>query len=407
MNAISEPWKELYEKSAQLTKPTNAKGILLNGTIEDMKKLLVEVLRGFLNKKELHIGMKVYINNNLRNDLIEHLAANPPELNQSLEEWGELMFKKDKYGIILIGIEQYSNSFATKAAKIVRPLLEKAGMPLNGLSFLFFMGNYGFTPFGIHKEATGEDGVLFHLGPGSKQFYTWDSPKYNNIKHNTEVFHDIEEKIPEGQLYDLSPGDAMFIPHYVYHVANTPEFSSSFVLDYINPPKQEFQRSLSKLFIDEKFETREAYQNPISFNHNLSVIDDEFIGVEEIKEKLAITFKRKMLSLKSNGGIGRKSLVSRKSLPNGEEFKIKGIPVFPLYIDAVDQEYIIIFARGHRITKSKHERILEFIELLNQGREFSFLELKNLFLPDWDLTNVYGFLDELIRIEAVEVIERN
>ena len=33
-----------------------------------------------------------------------------------------------------------------------------------------FIGNYGFTPFGVHKENIGEEGFLFHMGPGKKTF---------------------------------------------------------------------------------------------------------------------------------------------------------------------------------------------------------------------------------------------
>jgi len=108
---------------------------------------------------------------------------------------------------------------------IISPLLKKAGLPLGGLSFLFFMGNYGFTPFGIHKEAKGEEGFLFHLGPADKKFYTWDIEEYNKIEHNAKVFHEVDEMLPVAKCYELNRKSVMFIPHHLYHIGNTEDFS--------------------------------------------------------------------------------------------------------------------------------------------------------------------------------------
>ena len=252
----SNSWNTFLNDTQQLTKPARATQLISKTDIVEIKLLIIDVLKGFLNKEDLHVGLKVYIDHTLRNDMIDEMAMNPPTVDGDLEEWSQHIFGNQKFGIVLVGLEQYSNAFSEKAATIVQPLLERAGLPLHGLSFLFFMGNYGFTPFGIHKESTGEDGILFHLGPGDKQFYTWDDPKYNAIEHNSEVFHNISEMLEDGQSYRLSSGDAMFIPHYVYHVANTPEFSLSFVLDYINPPKERFENELLQETAEEALSTQ-------------------------------------------------------------------------------------------------------------------------------------------------------
>ncbi len=402
----SNSWNTFIQDAQQLTKPAQAKQLISKTDIVEIKQLIIDVLKGFLNKEDLHIGLKVYIDHTLRNDMIHEMASNPPTLDSDLEEWSQQIFGDQKFGMVLIGLEQYSNAFAEKAAMIVHPLLESAGLPLHGLSFLFFMGNYGFTPFGIHKEATGEDGVLFHLGPGNKQFYTWDDPKYNVIEHNSEVFHNISDMIDNGETYELAPGDAMFIPHYVYHIANTPEFSVSFVLDYINPPKDQFENELIQETSEEVLITQTEYTKPIPINASLQQ-QNAVIDFQSLQKKIEISFARKIKRLKSNGGIRRKSNPVRIQMPPTENFSLKGKKAFPIYLDEQDPKETLLFARGHRLVIQKHHpTLLQLIDQLNQGNSISIASIRQQLEPQWDLIGVFGFIQELLNIEAVVLEDR-
>jgi len=398
MNSYS--WKTFFDDSNKLCKPAQAKQLVSKNDIAEIKLLLNNVLTGFLAKEDLHVGLKTYINNELRNDFIEKMVANPPKLEDSLENWSQQIFGDQKFGMILIGLEEYSNSFAEKVATIVRPLLEIAGLPLNGLSFLFFMGNYGFTPFGVHKEATGEDGVLFHLGPENKQFYTWDDPKYNAIEHNSEVFHNVSEMLPKGKVYELEPGDAMFIPHYVYHIGNTPKFSLSFVLDYINPPKDKFENELIKETAEEELLNHIEYEKPIKLNATQAALN-EVIDLQSIQKKMEIAFARKILRLKSNGGIRKKSNRTRATIPPMENFSIKSKKIFPIYLDVQDPKKTLIFARGHRLVKKNHPRLPQLIDQLNKGEAMTLASIRLLMEPLWDLIEVFSFIQELLSTEAI------
>ncbi|MAP81087.1 MAG: RNA methylase [Aequorivita sp.] len=399
----SSPWHLFYKDSNYFKNPASAKQLLNKNDISSLKLLLIEVLNRFFEKKEeLHIGLKVYVNNNLRNDKIQQMAAHPPKPGESLETWAKQIFGSEKFGIVLIGLEQYSNNFSEKIAAIIRPLIATAGLPLNGLSFLFFMGNYGFTPFGIHKEATGEDGILLHLGPEDKEFYTWDDPQYNAIKHNSKVFHDIHKMLPQAKLYYLKPGDAMFIPHYVYHVANTAKFSVSIVLDYINPPKDYFENDLLKLAAEAQIELTNTYMNPISLNASLNEITN-IIEIDGLKKKLEITLQRKLMCLRSNGGIGKKSNKGTVALPHTESFAVIGKSVFPILWKVLSSEKALVFARGHQITIANNPGVAPLLARLNKGETLTFSDVKEILEPKWDLIAILSFLQELLMIDAVEV----
>lgn len=400
----TQKWNAFFQETSKLQKPAKSEQLLSKENTEDLKFLLVKVLQGYFDKTDLHVGLKVYINKELRNDYIDIMAKNPPTNDCSLERWSEQIFNDQKFGIILMGIEEYSNALAEKAANIVQPLLQIAGLPLDGLSFLFFMGNYGFTPFGIHKEATGEEGFLFHLGPNNKQFYTWDHPRYNAIKHNSEVFHNVHELLKESTLYDLNPGDVMFIPHYVYHIADSPSFSVSMVLDYINPPKDRFENQLIKETSEENLKFHNSYETPLEVNTNESQFS-KILDIRSIERKLNIALKRKILSLRSNGGIKNKSKRIKTAFPQTEHCTIQAKKVFPIQLDQENNNRSILYARGHKIFKENHDKLSELINELNQCRPIPISEIRLLMEPAWDLVETFSFIQELLSIEAVTITD--
>jgi hypothetical protein len=401
----NEIWSQLYQDSAQLSKPAQARKLIPTDLQGELITTIRQVLNEFISRGNLHLGMKTYINHELRNDLSQKMMDNPPANYPDLKSWASAIFGKDKFGIVLNSLEAYSNDFAALAARLVKPLLEKAGLPLEGLSFLFFMGDYGFTPFGVHKESVGEEGFLFHLGPGTKQFYSWDDPEYNAIAHNTQVFHDFDEMLPKATCHELLPGDAMFVPHQVYHIANTSEFSISFVMDYINPPADRFENELAKLVSEENLTVQDSFLPPLHLNSPASEWS-QMLNFQSIQEKAATAFRRKMLGYISNGGIQRPSLQVNKSLPNGA-FSIAGQPIFPIQTDEQSADKMLIFARGHRIEVNQHPELAAIITGLNSGKSVSFEMLKNQLTPAWQLSEIFALIDKLSRIEAVSLIPDN
>jgi hypothetical protein len=398
-------WEEFYKASSELRKPVNIQGVLPERKIAEIKQLILEIFAEFLKRGELHIGLKTYINQELRNDTADKMYQNPPADGQSLEDWIEVLFGDQKFGIVLNSLEKYSNQFAERAAEIVEPLLKEAGLPLGGLSFLCFMGNYGFTPFGIHKEATGEEGILFHLGPGKKQFYTWDQPKYNVIEHNSQIFRDLDEMIPEAKCYELEPGDAMFIPHQVYHIANSSELSVSFVMDYINPPLDRLEIELAKQ-VGELEENLKQSSYVLPLKPDVKPKDwGTLLNKTSFMVKMEKVLQERILALKSNGGILLSSCVnSPAKLPSGST-KVHIKPVFKIQCLKNTAGVELLYCRGHRICVDKGDELLKLVERLNAGACISLDDMKQSLGEEWEWSEIFSLVSEWIRTESVEVIE--
>ncbi|WP_459209555.1 RNA methylase [Aquimarina rhabdastrellae] len=396
-------WNTSYSNSSQLTKPTNIVQLLSEQDITTIKSLLKDVILSFIKSKEHHLGLKIFIDKTLRNDAISRIIDSPPSKDCSLEDWSQQLFKDEKFGMVLNALETYDNSFSEKAANIVQPLLQKAGLPLGGLSFLCFIGNYGFTPFGIHKEASGEEGFLFHLGPEVKQFYTWDDPNYNKIKHNTQVFHDVEGMLPTATCYELAPGDAMFIPHQVFHIANSSEFSISFVMDYVKPSKDKLDNLLAQKVVEMSLKTSSSYVETIPLEASSSSWSS-YIDSNQFQHKINLALQHHIYSLKSNAGLINPSVLNTKISFPSPPFTIKGKSTFPIFYMQSTINIITLFMRGHSFNYKNVPQLIKLISKLNTGEQIPYEELLSSLSNTYELSEIFGLIDDLLRTETITVI---
>ncbi len=401
-NIVSDCWNQLYSDSEKLTKATSLQEVFTDEDISFIENRLKTILTRFLEKGELHKGIKIYIDKKLSNHYTEQMALYKPNAEESLENWCTSLFEDQKFGVVFNSLESYDNQLTERMCSIIQPLIEKAGIPLGGISFLFFMGNYGFTPFGIHKEAMGEEGFLFHMGPSNKTFYTWDIEELNAIEHNTEVFHNVDEMLPQSESYELKPKSVMFIPNYLYHIANTEEFSFSVVMDYINPSRNALELMIAKQITKEEndLSKSKSYVSPIRPSEKLdwNLILDRTTW----EEKYAFSMKRHIARLQSNSGILLPAIKEYDNCIVTEEFSIKGKKEFSLvyYVDQNKQHYVM--ARGNEIPVKENVHLIPMLNDLNSGKVFLFEELKKELLGDWEIHHLYEFIDQLIKFSAIE-----
>ncbi|MDX8552328.1 RNA methylase [Tenacibaculum sp. 1B UA] len=400
----SETWKKLYHNSQELTKPTSINSILSDDDVTFLKQELKNIINRFLDKGELHKGIKVYINHELQNGIAEEMAANRPKENETIEQWCIKLFGDQKFGVVFNSLETFSNEFTERMCHIVAPLLQKAGMPLGGLSFLFFMGNYGFTPFGIHKDAKGEDGFLFHLGPNDKGFYTWDIEEYNQIEHHTKVFHEVNAMLSTSTKYPLKAKSAMFIPYHVYHIAKTDEFSLSVVMDYINPSRDYLEKTIAT-----QIASSELIKNPkVGYLPPVDTTTEELdwnplLNSKTWENKYKNTLTKYITQLKSNAGVLNPSILQNKEGLLNPPFQIMGKTIFPLLLHTENTEKTSIMARGNEVVVSNNSQLSTIIEKLNTGETISFEELQNHLTPTWELMDVFDFVSQLARVGAITI----
>ena len=406
--STAQSWKNLYHSTQSLTQADSGHLMFTEQDILDLDEMVKRIFIKFLAEGELHKGIKVYVDRELQNGMVEEMADRPPLPEESIEDWCKVIFGERKFGVIFNSLESYSNELAEKMSTIVAPLLQEAGIPLGGLSFLFFMGNYGFTPFGVHKEAKGEEGFLFHLGPANKHFYTWDNEELNTIEHNAKVFHEVDEMLPDAQCYQLKPKSVMFIPNHLYHIGNTEKFSLSVVMDYINPSLAFLEKTIAKEIAEQEvtIASDHQYVSPVAYK-NKQINWNDLLDLPSWESKYRRAMERRIQRLRSNGGILKAALKdSRKILPP-QDFVMEGKTIFTLleYIDQNNQTYI--FARGHEIPVKSNSNLSHVLSLLNEGKKLSLDELNDQLSPEWDLIDIFSTMDQLYKIDAIQTSDHS
>lgn len=379
-------WERMLKANEDLTKAAHVEQFIPSEELNDFHALMTDVLSGFIKEQQQHIGLKVFVEQERNREAEAEMMKKAPTQEQGLEAWGNEIFQGKKFGIILNNLEKYSNPFSVKAAKLAEPLLEMTGLPLGGLATLCFLGNYGFTPFGIHKENRGEEGFLMHFGPGEKVFYTWDTEEYLQMS-NGSITHPIEPRfLDKATAYTMKPGDAFFVPSNRFHIAQTEEFSLSMVLDYFNPIEDTFkQKLLAKLSQREAGKGRilettswqgEMDAVPISLDHDLESVYQDHI-----------------LSLRSNGGFIEKTQSIQPSFSFMEDEFVLLKP-FQIFYKPKGEKHLNVFVRGHEQVFPDHGNLRLFLDKLNHGDSFGLSDVQSL-MPQMDVQEIFMLLSYL------------
>ena len=174
-------WDEFLAKNKNFTEPCVMKDCLDQSYIDLLNNGIVEMLQERYKVQHVDRGFRVYVEGVEQNsDFCKNLSLNPPKENENLSNYFGSIFDK-KFGMIINSGEKYSEIFADSLLIKLKPLIDHIGLPTSGLELTIFIGNYGWTPLGIHQDHKGENVLHFHLGPGEKTMYTWNEDKYHEL----------------------------------------------------------------------------------------------------------------------------------------------------------------------------------------------------------------------------------
>src|SRR4051812_35094117 len=159
-------WEELVASSGELRRPCHYPGFFAGEpvSIHDFEEVFRAATR---QPNDSGLTIRTYVDGGHRADDYERVMTDPPGPDESLQAWATRLFGERKFGIVLNGAESVSESLSRQVARFLDPLFARRGVPYGGIDVAFFVGNYGFTPFGIHVDDRTH--VLHaHLGPGTK-----------------------------------------------------------------------------------------------------------------------------------------------------------------------------------------------------------------------------------------------
>lgn len=345
--AYSKKIKKSYspESKVKLLKP-----LLLKGFFSFSKEEWETIVKGIFSdihhnaRETLSEQYRVYINGNLSYKAYDTLLRSSPSNKIKLEEWLSHILCAEQYGVVINDVEKWSDELAELALTSVAKIRTALGENNTRISLSLIIGNYGFTPFGVHLDDPYSSTIHFHFGPGDKLMHLWD----NNIflkQKGMEIRYHPEKINGSATTFSIESGDVFVLPPHFWHIGENPDFSIGLTVTLTT----ETDESLTEISIARSLSELSA-QNDIT--------------VTNWRKEIVSLFR---LSIESHRGLATpvKLFKTEFSIDNTRHLKLSNH--FPLLIKTVSNRPYLFF-RGHKILLKDSELMFSMKKLLEQQK---------------------------------------
>lgn len=214
-------WDKFDKDSNTLRKIYTLENALNEYEINKVTQLIKQIFIDFnkIPATNYYDALRVFdANNGIRLDLneklIKHNKTHIHDLNLFFQEITGL----SKYCIALKEITKLSDDLEKILQKyVVKHFINYFGVPLGGFEAYLFIGNYGYTPFGIHKD--NEESLLLNLGTSSKDVWMWNNKVEAKIKFDVNFLESADVH------FLMNAGDFCHIPNNIFHILSSNDFS--------------------------------------------------------------------------------------------------------------------------------------------------------------------------------------
>lgn len=355
--------------------------------VDHLTKGVEEVLYERIRLNSFDSGFRLYSEGSqLRtSEAAKLLTDNKPQENEDILSYCERMFD-EKFGIIMNYNECYSDKLAVRVNEMISPLFELIGTPPLGFEITVFVGNYGWTPLGIHTDGVGENVIHFHLGPGNKTMYTWDKETYENlVGKNVYNNKNVEPLLEYANKWEFGPGDVYYMPWFENHIGYSKDLSIGVTLWFRNCSNQKYASELMRVFRNQ-FMSKDKRIIPcqIDYLNNDSTFEnfERMVSKYVPQENPSLTdFLREIYSdfkhcVASNGGWRYPPVAKKKDNVEEEDDSdvylnstISIIKPFKILHRVINEKSLIIYVRGSKLKLHYFQDLVDLIELLNTGQE--------------------------------------
>jgi hypothetical protein len=314
--------------------------------------------------------MRVYIAGGLRLDYAAKIRREPPAPGEAFQVWSERIFGSKKYGLVINNCELLNERLAQRFAELYFPRIRNT-MPVCLVDIVFFAGNYGYTPFGIHKDGASQPILHFHLGPHSKEFYCWDPFAFEKLTGSSESCFQPERYCRSQNSYLFERGSVFVMPGGLYHIGNNPGLSVTLTLGFAALSEEELlskalARATRRLAIA-RCDSANAYCKECAAAEAQRLSMDQWI--EEALSDYRLSLESNCYFPHASGSLGC-------GFPVNPEIRIVVNRPFELRHREGLRGSCVVYVRGHRINLHYDPVLLPLIERLNSGEPMLLAEVQ-------------------------------
>lgn len=356
--------------------------------------LFFDLFEGMSAEAERAISglFRVYIDGMLSPEHENGVLYSEPLPGESFQEFLTRAVGNRAFGIVINGAEQWSDPLARLAARAFAPIIEAVGADRSTLEVTLFIGNYGYTPFGIHIDDPYTSVVHFHVGPATKEMTLFGKEEFHQRNGERKNCFEPEKLVPHGRTFAIRPGDLFLLPPHYYHIGNTPGFSIGVAVAFSKYPaatvaKQILNRAAaataeSPLSIDELL-AREASGE--TFASWLGRARDEFHAQARSRGNLRYSYCRQ----------DRAALALDAELASDPDFPIARVET---------GNDLVLYVRGHRVRLAQTPltaRLADAIDAIGEAPG-SIHDLHRRLRGDISLPALHGVVQQLTRFRGLQ-----
>jgi hypothetical protein len=395
---LEQTWRHLIDHSDHdyepVQRPKLLPPLLIKSAVPDgfcSNDDLVDIFGGLQDDRALldTALLRIYIDGMLSPRHEERLLDARMRPNESFRSWLERALREPTFGVVVNGAERWTDSLSRKVISIFGPLIDHWGIPATSVELTLFIGNYGYTPFGVHVDDPYTHVFHFHLGPGAKRMTLLAPDVFLKLSGSRKRCFDFDRLLVQGEPYDIEAGDVYLLPPHYYHVGFTDGFSIGVAVAIGRYPASALHaRATRQAIAGEQFERlvgsvlggASAGENPsqaadLSFAAWLEAIYEEFIASELSRRSL-------------------KYAPARREPTIGIDRIVQADPDFPIEIIARG-ERLVLYVRGHRLELARHADLVRLLDLLAVPQPIRVRELCTRFDATLEADAILRLLGEL------------
>lgn len=310
----------------------------------------------------------------LRADVAVHL---PSPRDASVEAWSARltrMIDGRRFGLIVDNFEACDDPLWWRLRQFLRGLYALTGVPGNHVKTTLFLGNYGRTPFGVHR---GRSGNFMFVISGRKRIRAWPDEFFRGKEDMTNRL-DYDRFLGTSITLDAEPGDIIYWPSSYWHIGEdlggwSVAISVALFMDL--SPGADLVRHVAPMVADRLARTRHEVSSalpPGGPEGGARVVPelvraavDALRGVSR-SPALAETLAASWLDHLTGYGFMR---VPAPRAPRhlADDERVRGDPENPILWLPVGGRDLICSANGHSFGIPADPRVLALFERLNGG----------------------------------------
>jgi hypothetical protein len=411
-------WADFLHQTDQFSTKTVFRDALTPAQVEQMNHYTMQAIGRLCERASSHSGFRVYLGGREQDEATRQAVfAQPPHPTETVTDWATRVFRQQKFGLIINQIEKFSGTLAEAISMLIQPLLTEVGIPLNGFHTSTFIGNYGYTPLGIHQDHRGSAVIHLHLGPGPKTMYTWNETLYTTLAAGKANNKNIEPLLPHATAHHFGTGDLYFMPWNDYHVGVSDELSVGVTFWFDNHTNDVILEKLFTLLKSKYLNVREKkittpQRSADGFNRFgevMAALNTDLLPPNaSLRDVLQTIHQESLLTLFSNGGWRFKPLPLRlegQSIAPADLLTGQLQAIFPyrLYYRLGGTDDLLIYCRGTELQVPNHPGLVRVLNRLNSGQPIATPALLN-DLPDWPTDTSLYLLHLLVESRGVRFI---